>query len=134
METKKKYAYFQLPSQVEKMDKVLPLTNCTSRSDLVRPAIDFYIGYILQTQNVDYLSPIITNVIKNEIRHTEKGMCEMLFKMAVEIGKLNRLNAAFNDYTGVDWKALNEVVNEEVAQTNGYISLQEADELMHGED
>ena len=84
METMEKYAYFQLPSQVEKMDEVLPLTNCTSRADLVRTAIDFYIGYILQNRNVDYLSPMITSVIKNEIHHTEKGMCEMLFKIAVD--------------------------------------------------
>ena len=133
METKKKYAYFQLPSQVEQMDKVLPLSNCVNRSDFVRTAIDFYIGYVLQTQNVDYLSPIITNVIKNEIRHTEKGMCEMLFKMAVEIGKSNRINAAINDFTGADWQALNKVVNEEVAHTNGYISLEEADELINGD-
>ncbi len=115
------------------MDKVLPLSNCVNRSDFVRTAIDFYIGYLLQNENADYLSPMITSVIKNEIRHTEKGMCEMLFKMAVEIGKLNRLNAAFNDYTGVDWQELNKVVNEEVAQTNGYISLEEADELMSGD-
>ncbi len=134
METMKKFAYFQLPSQVEQMDKVLPLSNCVNRSDFVRTAIDFYIGYLLQNENADYLSPMITSVIKNEIRHTEKGMCEMLFKMAVEIGKLNRLNAAFNDYTGVDWQELNKVVNEEVAQTNGYISLESADKLMHGDD
>ncbi len=133
METMKKFAYFQLPSQVKQMDKVLPLSNCVNRSDFVRTAIDFYIGYLLQNENADYLSPMITSVIKNEIRHTEKGMCEMLFKMAVEIGKLNRLNAAFNDYTGVDWQELNKVVNEEVAQTNGYISLEEADELMSGD-
>ena len=106
METMEKYAYFQLPSQVEKMDEVLPLTNCTSRADLVRTAIDFYIGYILQNRNVDYLSPMITSVIKNEIHHTEKGMCEMLFKIAVELDIFNRLTAAFNDYTSVEWKEL----------------------------
>ena len=134
IEKKDKYSYWQLPSQVEQMDKVLPLSNCVNRSDFVRTAIDFYIGYILQSQNVDYLSPMITSVIKNEIQHTEKGMCEMLFKIAVELGKSNRLNAAFNDYTGVDWQELNKVVNEEVAYTNGYISLENADKLMHGED
>ncbi len=131
METKKKYAYFQLPSQVEQMDKVLPLSNCVNRSDFVRTAIDFYIGYLLQNENIDYLSPMISFVIKNEIQHTEKGMCEMLFKMAVELGKFNRLTAALNNYTGVDWQRLNEVVKEEVAYTNGYISLETADEFIN---
>ena len=114
------------------MDKVLPLSNCVNRSDFVRTAIDFYIGYILQSQNVDYLSPMISSVIKNEIQHTEKGLCEMLFKMAVELGKFNRLTAAFYDYTGVDWQALNKVVKEEVAYTNGYITLETADEFING--
>lgn len=132
METMEKYAYFQLPSQVEKMDEVLPLTNCTSRADLVRTAIDFYIGYILQNRNVDYLSPMITSVIKNEIHHTEKGMCEMLFKIAVELDIFNRLTAAFNDYTGVEWKELKQVCSEEVAYLNGNISLEEADEIING--
>ena len=132
MEKKEKYSYWQLPSQVEQMDKVLPLSICVNRSDFVRTAIDFYIGYILQSQNVDYLSPMITSVIKNEIQHTEKGMCEMLFKMAVELGKFNRLAAALNNYTGVDWQALNKVVKEEVAYTNGYITLETADEFING--
>ena len=132
MEKKEKYAYWQLPSQVEQMDKVLPLSNCVNRSDFVRTAIDFYIGYLLQNENVDYLSPMITSVIKNEIQHTEKGLCEMLFKMAVELGKFNRLAAALNNYTGVDWQALNKVVKEEVAYTNGYISLETADEIING--
>lgn len=134
LETMEKYAYFQLPSQVEKMDEVLPLTNCTSRADLVRTAIDFYIGYILQNRNVDYLSPMITSVIKNEIHHTEKGMCEMLFKIAVELDIFNRLTAAFNDYTGVEWKELKLVCSEEVAYLNGNISLEEADELINGDE
>ena len=134
METMEKYAYFQLPSQVEKMDEVLPLTNCTSRADLVRTAIDFYIGYILQNRNVDYLSPMITSVIKNEIHHTEKGMCEMLFKIAVELDIFNRLTAAFNDYTGVEWKELKQVCSEEVAYLNGNISLEEADEIINGDE
>ena len=134
METMEKYAYFQLPSQVEKMDEVLPLTNCTSRADLVRTAIDFYIGYILQNRNVDYLSPMITSVIKNEIHHTEKGMCEMLFKIAVEFDIFNRLTAAFNDYTGVEWKELKQVCSEEVAYLNGNISLEEADEIINGDE
>ena len=132
IEKKEKYAYWQLPSQVEQMDKVLPLSNCVNRSDFVRTAIDFYIGYILQSQNVDYLSPMISSVIKNEIQHTEKGLCEMLFKIAVELGKFNRLAAAYHDYTGVDWEQLNKVVKEEVAYTNGYISLKTADELING--
>jgi len=132
IEKKDKYSYWQLPSQIEQMDKVLPLSNCVNRSDFVRTAIDFYIGYILQSQNADYLSPMITSVIKNEIQHTEKGLCEMLFKMAVELGKFNRLAAAYHDYTGVDWQALNKVVKEEVACTNGYISLETADELING--
>ena len=130
----KKYAYFQLPSQVEQIEKVMPLSNCINKSDFVRTAIDFYIGYILQKENTDYLSSMITSVIKNEIQHTEKGMCEMLFKIAVEIGKSNRLNAALNNYTGVDWQALNKVVNEEVAYTNGYIRLEDADALINGND
>ena len=134
METMEKYAYFQLPSQVEKMDEVLPLTNCTSRADLVRTAIDFYIGYILQNRNVDYLSPMITSVIKNEIHHTEKSMCEMLFKIAVELDIFNRLTAAFNDYTGLEWKELKLVCSEEVAYLNGNISLEEADEIINGDE
>jgi len=52
--------------------------------------------------------------------------------MAVELGKFNRLTAAYHDYTGVDWQRLNEVVKEEVAYTNGYISLETADEFING--
>ena len=85
-EKKQRFSYWQRPSQVEKLEKAMSLSNCTSKSDFVCTAIDFYIGYLYQQECLDYLSPVINRSIKNVIGGVEKNISDMLFKLAVETG------------------------------------------------
>ena len=53
---KQKYAYWMRPSLVDEMTEML--------------------------ENIDYLSPILAGVIRDEVESVEKNVCEMLFRLA----------------------------------------------------
>ena len=68
---------------------------------MVREAVDNYIGYRVQKENISYLSPIISQNIKLVLSRFEENLSEMLFKLAVEVSKSNILsarNSDLNDY------------------------------------
>ena len=79
---KQKYAYWMRPSLVDEMTEMLESANTTSKSDFVCQAVEFYIGYPRQQKIIDYLSPILAGVIRDEVESVEKNVCEMLFRLA----------------------------------------------------
>lgn len=92
-ETKSKYAIYLYPSQMEEIKNLVEQGNAKSQSEFVSDAIRFYVGYLQQGQNVDYLAPIIVQSIKAEIGSVEKNICQILFKLAVESAMLSNLEA-----------------------------------------
>ncbi len=65
-ENKKKYAYWMRPSVVSEIEEMIPDANAKSKSDFVCKAVDFYIGYLKQQKNINYLAPILAKSIKSE--------------------------------------------------------------------
>ena len=92
-ETKTKYAIYLYPSQMEEIKNLMDQANAKSQSEFVSDAIRFYIGYLQQGKNVDYLAPIIAQTIQEEIRSTEKNISQILFKLAVESAMIAELQA-----------------------------------------
>ena len=124
-EKKQRFSYWQRPSQVEKLEKAMPLSNCTSKSDFVCTAIDFYIGYLYQQESLDYLSPVINRSIKNVIGGVEKNICDMMFKLAVETGMATRIvgnSFEISDELLID---LREFISKTVAENNGVLKLED---------
>ena len=115
MEDKKqKYAYWMRPSLVAEMTEMLESANATSKSDFVCQAVEFYIGYLRQQKNIDYLSPILAGVIRDEVESVEKNVCEMLFRLAVEQAKLCHAVAANSHYSEETMQRLHKQCAHEV--------------------
>ena len=85
-EAKTKYAIYLYPSLVEEMETMMKDANADSKSEFVSNALRFYIGYLKQGKNVDYLAPIIAQAIKEEIRSTEKNISQGCYGDAVRRG------------------------------------------------
>ena len=85
-ETKSKYAIYLYPSQMEEIKSLMDQANAKSQSEFVSDAIRFYIGYLQQGKNVDYLAPIIAQTIQEEIRSTEKNISQGCYGDAVRRG------------------------------------------------
>jgi len=133
-EKMQKYAYWMTPSMVAEITKMMPEANATSKTDFVRKAVAFYIGYIRQQKNINYLAPMLAGAIKSEVRSLGKDVCEMLFKLAVEIGINSNITAAVNDISdeSLDMVRLN--VAQEVARVNGILTFEDANEWQNGGD
>lgn len=58
-ETKSKYSFYLYPSQMEEIKNLMEQGNAKSQSEFVSDSNRFYIGYLQQGKNVDYLAPII---------------------------------------------------------------------------
>ena len=113
------------PELIDKMEKTIDETGCPSRSEFVRDAIEFYISYHNQNKNVNFISPIISSVIKNEIDGALRNISAMLFKMAVEESLLTEVLAWYADIDTDNLDNIRELCKYKVATTNGILSFKE---------
>ena len=125
-ETKNKYAIYLYPSQMEEIKGLLDQANAKSQSEFVSDAIRFYIGYLQQGKNVDYLAPIIAQTIKEEIHSTEKNISQILFKLAVESAMLAELQATQIRVSNEQMEQLRQMCSRIVAENNGIITFEDA--------
>ena len=132
-ENKKKYAYWMHPSMVAEIEEMIPEANAASKGDFVCKTVDFYIGYLKQQKNVNYLAPVLARSIKNEVRSVEKNICEMLFKVAVEQAINSNLIAAEYDIDSNLLDELRDSCAKAVAGTNGLITFEYAYDWQKGE-
>ena len=127
-----KYAYWMTPSMVAEITKMMPEANATSKTDFVRKAVAFYIGYIRQQKNINYLAPMLAGAIKSEVRSLGRDVCEMLFKLAVEIGINSNITAAVNDISDESLDTVRLNVAQEIARVNGILTFGDADDWQNG--
>ena len=125
-ESKSKYAIYLYPSQMEEIKSLMDQANAKSQSEFVSDAIRFYIGYLQQGKNVDYLAPIITQTIKEEIRSTEKNISQILFKLAVELAMISELQATQIRVSKEQMEQLRRMCSRIVSENNGIITFEKA--------
>ena len=114
------------PEEIEKIEKAQMENGCPNRSEFVRDAVEFYIAYHNQNKNVNFISPIISSVIKNEIDGAVRNISNMLFKMAVEESLLTEVLAWYADIDTDNLDNIRELCKYKVATTNGILSFKEA--------
>ena len=133
-EKMQKYAYWMTPSMVAEITKMMPEANATSKTDFARKAVEFYIGYLRQQKNINYLAPMLAGAIKSEVRSLGKDVCEMLFKLAVEMGINSNITAAVNDIEDESLENIRRNVAQEIARVNGILTFEDANEWQNGGD
>lgn len=105
----------------EKMDDAY----VRSLNAFVLKAIDFYLGYLRQGKNLNYISPILALSIKSEIKNTEHNLSEIIFKVAVQLSMLTQIVADEKEFYPEYLEELQKWCAEKVASTNGIISLED---------
>ena len=109
----------------DEMQERLGEVHVRSLNAFVLKAIDFYLGYLRQGKNLNYISPILASSIKSEIKNTEHNLSEMVYKMAVQITMLTQVVADDHDFHSEYLEELYRWSAEKVASTNGIISLED---------
>ncbi len=125
MAKEKMAVYFQ-PETIKKIEQEYREDNCASKTEFIEKAVKFYIGYLRQQEEVNYLSPMITETVKAQINGTEQRLARLMFKVAVELGKLSHMTAAMNDVDDETLKSLHVMCITEVRKINGIIDYEDA--------
>ena len=107
----------------EKMDDA----HVRSLNAFVLKAIDFYLGYLRQGKNLDFVSPILSSAIKAETRTMERRLSEMMFKIAVQLSMVNQLMIDEKEFYPEYLEELEKWCAEKVASVNGIIALEDTD-------
>ena len=89
-------------------------------------------GTLMKKKGVNYISPMITETVKAEIKGTEQRLARLLFKVAVELGKLSHAFAAVNEVDDETMRALHAMCVDEVRKINGIITYENAEKYQHG--
>ena len=105
----------------EKMDDA----HVRSLNAFVLKAIEFYLGYLRQGKNLNYISPILASSIKGEVKNIEHNLSEIIFKAAVQLSMLTQIVADEKEFYPEYLDELQKWCAEKVALTNGIISLKD---------
>lgn len=125
-ENKVKFALWVYPKTLKDVEVHYKGDNCRSQSEFIEKAIAFYIGYLDEEKSVNYISPMITETVKATIKGTEQRLSRLLFKIAVEMGKLSHMLAAVNDIDDETLRQLHIMCLNEVRKINGIINYEDA--------
>lgn len=123
---KQKFALWAYPATLEEVGFAYEADNCKSKSEFIEKAINFYLGYLKQEDNINYLAPRITSSVDAVVHGTEQRINRNLFKIAVELGKLSHMLAAVNDVDEDTLQELHEMCLDEVRHINGVINFERA--------
>ena len=130
MAQKRMAVYFQ-PETIKKIEQEYREDNCASKTEFIEKAVKFYIGYLSEEDNINYLSPMITETVKAHIKGTEQRLARLLFKVAVELAKLSHMTAAVNEVDDDTLDKLHAMCVNEVRRINGIIDYEDAAEYQN---
>lgn len=123
---KVKFPLWAYPETLKDVEVHYKNDNCKSQSEFIEKSIKFYIGYLDEEKSVNYISSMITETVKAQIKGTEQRLARLIFKVAVELGKLSHMTAAMNDVDDETLKSLHAMCVNEVRKINGIIDYEDA--------
>ena len=123
---KNRFCVYISDESLEKARQWFQQDNCSSMSEFIEKAVEFYSGYVATEHNENYVSDIVLSTLKGIMDDTENRHNGSLFRIAVELSMIKNILAINN---GISDLALNKLRNDcikEVKQINGSLSYEEA--------
>lgn len=124
--TKQRYTVWLSRDAVQKSDAAVTVEGLKNRSDFIEKAIHFYSGYLYQEQHLDFLSDVLLEAMAGIVKTSENRLARLLFKIAVEMAKLEQMLAVINDMDEETMKRLHIRCVNEVRKINSIIKMEDA--------
>lgn len=133
MSTRNKQLSYWVDSEtLNKIDNSIELANVKTRSEFAYQAVLFYLGYLNQESIDDFLIPVVSKVVKNQLVYSEKRICEMLYDVAVETAIISNIISARFDVDVDDMDRLRDMCQRMVSSSNGVINFERAYRFQNG--
>ena len=123
---KQRYTVWLTKEAVDKSDTAVTIKNFANRSDFIEKAIHFYCGYIYQEEHSEFLSDTVTDSMEGIAKALENRFGKLLFKIAVEMAKLEQMLASINEMDDETIERLHKRCVDEVKKINGIIKMEDA--------
>lgn len=123
---KKRYTVWLSDEAIQKSDAAISSKRFPTRSDFIEKAISFYSGYLFEDDHLDFLSGVLLQAVKGTVVSSENRIARLLFKIAVEMAKLEQMLASINDMDEETMRRLHVRCVNEVKKINGIIKMEDA--------
>ena len=117
---KQRYTVWLSKDAIQKSDAAVTREDFANRSAFIERAIHFYSGYLYEESHKDFLS------MKGIVKTSENHLARLLFKIAVEMAKLESMLAAINDMDEATMRRLHIRCVNEVKKINGILTMEDA--------
>ena len=131
-ENKRRFQLWIRPSSLEQVDKLLDDADCSSRSEFIEKAIQFYAGYLTANRSGDYIPNVVLSSLKSIVAESDNRQNRMLFKLAVELAIVQNLIATNQEVDKATMERLRGSCVNEVKRLNGSFSFEDALEWQQG--
>lgn len=123
---KKKVGLYLDDKTYEEVKATYRKDNCSSLTEFMEKAVNYYLGYVNSNRMVDYLSPTIMSSLRAASNENVTRLSRMLFKVAVEVAIMNNLVAATIQFAPERYAVLRSECEQEVRRTNGAFGMDDA--------
>lgn len=128
-ELKRRFQLWLKPSVLDMAEELYQKDNCTSRSEYIEKAIQFYSGYLYAQEASDYLPKIIISTLKSIVNESDNRISRILFKLAVEQAITMNVVAATCNISRDQIDKLRGTCVAQVKRSNGSYSFEDAFDL-----
>ena len=115
---KQRYTVWLSKDAIQKSDAAVTREDFANRSAFIERAIHFYSGYLYQE--------VMLESMKGIVKTSENHLARLLFKIAVEMAKLESMLAAINDMDEATMRRLHIRCVNEVKKINGILTMEDA--------
>ena len=119
---------------LKKCNEGMDITNCKVRNEFIEKAIEFYSGYVSAEVHSEFLSDTVTDSMEGIAKALENRFGKLLFKIAVEMAKLEQMLASINEMDDETIERLHKRCVDEVRKINGVIKMEDAVKYQRSKD
>lgn len=129
---KVKFALWIRPETMDRVTEWYQQLDCISKSEFIEKAVQFYVSHLTAEDGGSYLPHAFLSTMKSIVSESTRRICNILFKLAVELAMLMNVIAATHR---IDRETLDRLRGEcikEVKKTNGSFTLDDAVDWQEG--
>lgn len=97
--------------------------NCSSRSEYVSKAIEYYTGQLATQKNDQFISTKVASLLRSLIKESDHKTEKIIFKLAVEIAMMMHLIARSQNVSQEDLDWLRSKSIDDIKGTNGTLKF-----------
>ncbi len=102
------------------------LDNCSSQTEFIEKAINFYVSYLTADKGTNYLHPMILQSIRGTLKESEHRLNGNLFRLSVEMSMMMHILAAGLEISDGELNKLRGRCVNLVKQNRGMIKMDDA--------